>query len=110
MTTNTPLKTAGKELDLSNYLTTLSTTNEAENQRFKAIEDYNELGFTISSLIGVCQVALRSFAENDHMNASEKENFLGASASEIAKVLEVAKSLIPTPELELLTILKENHL
>lgn len=99
----------GKEVDLNSYLTTLEPPlydKEHDTPQFKArlkIEDYSELGYTISSLIGVCQIALHTMSENDHLNASQKEKLLGASATDILKVLSIAKELIPHPEFELLT-------
>ena len=96
----------GKEIDLTTFLTTLGTDQD-KSKASVTIGDYSDLGYTISSLIGVCQIALHTMAENDHLNANEKEAQLGASATDIIKVLSIAKNLIPHAEFELLTELSK---
>jgi hypothetical protein len=112
MSNKTTLQIDGKEIDLNQFLTKISAkpgyiaTDEPNFKTELQIEDYSDLGFTISSLIGVCQVAIKQFAENEDLTEFEKEKHLGASSLSIIKVLDIAKNLIPFAEFELLTKLK----
>lgn len=50
-----------------------------------------------------------SFNENQSFTEVEKENVLGCSSLDIANVLGLAKTLIPTSELELITKMQQEY-
>lgn len=116
MTTQTTVLIDGEELDLNIFLTSLNpitTEKRTENPELYTtlkIGDYSDLGYTISSLIGVCQVALGAFADNEELTANEKESYLGAGLPEVIQVLKVAKSLMPNAEFELLNKLQNQKI
>lgn len=105
----TSLKIENKEIDLKNWLTTLKKDDCKNNVVEITAESYSELGYTLNSLISVCQTALFSFNENQSLTEVEKENVLGCSSLDIANVLGLAKKLIPASELDLLTEMQQEQ-
>jgi hypothetical protein len=94
------LKIGEREINPENYLKTFTNLGTL-NENF--LNDYSELVTTITSLLGVCQGALLLSAQNETLEDREREQLYGFSSLHIAKVLELTKSLIPVPEMQLLT-------
>lgn len=94
------LKIGEKEINHEIYLKTIAKLGTLKEN---SIKDYSDLGATIISLLGVCQGALLLSSQNEALEEQEKNQLYGFSALHVAKVLELTKSLIPIPEMELLT-------
>lgn len=96
----TSLKIDNKHINIEDYLKTI---NQYSNTMDVKIEDYNELGGLLHSIINVCKTALLTFHENQDYTERQKQDVLGCTSYDVANVLGLAKQMLPMAELELLS-------
>ncbi|WP_128330794.1 hypothetical protein [Apibacter sp. HY039] len=78
------------------YLSTLEKIGENRYKFIAEIESYKHLGFALHSIFNVCQSAILAKEEDIHVHTD----------LDIYNLLDLAKSLIPKPELEFLDEIK----
>lgn len=84
--------------EAENYLSTLEKNKNKQYDFIAEIESYKHLGYSLLSILRVCQTALVT---------KDKEGFYYHTDLDIYNLLDLAKSLIPEPELEFLDKLKK---
>ncbi|MCT3899456.1 hypothetical protein HZQ13_15275 [Elizabethkingia anophelis] len=86
----------GKEIELTHYLEKLTKEPNNSNYHTKIeLTSYQDIGFLQNSILSVCRQALESGDQY-------------ADGLDFARMLELAQSLIPHSEFELLSILHDS--
>lgn len=96
-----PKKTAvilnGKEVELKDWLVSISQSGSDHTNANIEVRDYSDIGFKIKSILAVCMQALESLDNGSSL----------ADTSDLCNVLQIAYDLIPHSELELLTYIQQ---
>lgn len=83
--------------EAENYLNTLEKNKNKQYDFIVEIESYKHLGYSLLSILRICQSALVAKEEDIHYHTD----------LDIYNLLDLAKSLIPESELEFLDKLKK---